>query len=289
MRKIRTAICVIFAVTCVLFSFYVIKTRQLEDHTPPVITCAEDVLYVSVNAEEEELLAGVTAEDDKDGDITSSIRVSAMSHFIVEGRRTITYIVFDEANQAGSAERTVVYTDYVSPRIYLSEPLRYTINDFYDANMAENMTAEDCLDGDITNQIRITRNGSYYYEAGDYDVTAQVTNSAGDVCVLTLKATVVDSGNEKELEKYYPVLSEYIVYTEMGSELNFSQYLVGVKRGSKEYTFADDTELLSFSKKDIDIEANVEYSKAGVYPVEYSYITSEGVQAVTRMYVVVEE
>lgn len=289
MRKIRTAICVIFVVTCVLFSFYMIKTRQLEDHTPPVITCAEDVLYVSVDAEEKELLAGVTAEDDKDGDITSSIRVSAMSHFIAEGRRTITYIVFDEANQAGSAERTVVYTDYVSPRIYLAKPLRYTTNNFYDANIAENMAAEDCLDGDITNQIRITRSSSYYYEAGDYDVTAQVTNSAGDVCVLTLKATVVDGGDTRELEKYYPMLSEYIVYTEIGSELNLAQYLVGVKRGSREYTFAEDMEFLSFTKKDIDIEANVDYSKAGVYPVEYSCTTSEGVQAVTRLYVVVEE
>lgn len=289
MRKIRTAICVIFAVTCVLFSFYIIKTRQLEDHTPPVITCAEDVLYVSVNAAEQDLLAGVTAEDDKDGDITGSIRVSAMSHFIVEGRRTITYIVFDEANQAGSAERTVVYTDYVSPRIYLSEPLRYTINDFYDANIAENMTAEDCLDGDITNQIRISRTGSYYYEAGEYDVTAQVTNNAGDVCVLALKATVVDGGDAKELEKYYPVLSEYIVYTQVGRELELEQYLIGVKRGSIEYTFEDDIELLSFAKEDIAIEANVDYSKAGVYPVEYSYTTLEGVQAATRLYVVVEE
>lgn len=289
MRKVRVAICAIFAVTCVLFAVYLIKTEQLEDHTPPTITCAEDTISVSVTADETELLQGVTAEDNKDGDITSSIRVSGMSHFIQKGRRTITYIVFDEANQAGTAERTLIYTDYTSPKIYLSQPLRYTLNDYYDANLAENMTAEDCLDGDVTKQIRISQTDDYYYEVGEYDITAQVTNNAGDVCVVPMQVTVVDGSDKEEAAKYYPILSDYIVYTNVNSQLDLWDYIVGVKNGNAEYTFADNGNMLAITAADIQVESQIDYSTAGVYTVEYSYTTLEGVEAVTKLYVVVEE
>ena len=107
MKSMRTIICAVFLFSCVVLVFHLVKTRQLEDHTPPVITCAEDEITVSVSADDTALLKGVTAEDDKDGDITDSVRVSAMTHFIEKGKRTITYIVFDQANQAGTAQRTV--------------------------------------------------------------------------------------------------------------------------------------------------------------------------------------
>lgn len=289
MRKIRVAICAIFVITCAMFAAYQIKTRRLEDHIPPTITCAEDTISVSVAAGDEELLQGVTAEDNRDGDITDSIRISGMSHFIEKGRRTITYIVFDEANQAGTAERTLIYTDYTSPKIYLSQPLRYTITDLYDVNFAENLTAWDCLDGDITNQIRISQPDSYYYEAGEYNLTVQVTNGAGDVCVVPMQIESVDGSDKEEAAKYYPMLSEYIVYTSVGNELNPRDYIIGVMNGETGYTFAENSYILALTAEDIQIESEVDYSAAGVYTVRYSYTTSEGIEAVTKLYVVVED
>lgn len=288
MRKIRVAICAIFAITCVMFAAYQIKTRRLEDHIPPVIACAEDTISVSVTAGDEELLQGVTAADDKDGDITDSIRVSAMSHFIEKGRRTITYVVFDAANHAGTAERTLIYTDYTSPKIYLSQPLRYTPGDSYNVNLVENMTAEDCLDGDITNRIRVSLPGDYYAETGEYDITAQVTNSAGDVCVIPMQITIADSSDKDEDAKYYPELSDYIVYTNVGSQLNLGDYIVGVTNGDQVYTFEDDGAMLALTREDIQVESEVDYSNAGVYTVKYSYTTLGGIEAVTKLYVVVE-
>lgn len=301
MRRVRIAVCLIFVISCVLFVFHMVKTRQLEDHTPPVITCREETIAVSVSAGDNELLAGVTAMDDKDGDITDSIRVSSMSHFVEKGKRTVTYIVFDRANQAGTAQRVLEYTDYTSPKIYLSEPLRYPQSGTSRADLSASMTAEDCLDGDLTNQIRISLSDDFYNSdtPGDYDITVQVSNSAGDVCVIPMEVTVVDTGDREESQKYYPVLSEYIVYTPVGKELSLSSYLTGMKRGNSVYTFEEDREYLEMSKSDVQIDGSVDYSNAGVYPVDYSYTLKSmneegepedtGIKAVTRLYVVVEE
>ena len=290
MKSVRTIICAVFLFSCVVFAFYLVKTHQLEDHTPPVITCDKDEITVSVSADDTALLKGVTAEDDKDGDITDSVRVSAMTHFIDKAKRTITYIVFDQANQAGTAQRTVMYSDYESPKIYLSEPLRYSLSERSKANPAEYMTAEDCLDGDVTKQIRMSLGDDYYNSvAGDYDVTAQVTNSAGDVRVVPLQVTFVDNSNREESMKYYPVLSEYIVYTGVDEKVSLASYITGVKRGNGVYSFEDDAEYLPFTKSAINVEHEIDYAKPGTYPVEYSYTTEEGIKAVTRLYVVVEE
>lgn len=289
MRKTRVAICVLFAVTSIIFAAYIIMVRQLEDHTPPTITCTENTISVSVTAEDAELMQGLTAYDDRDGNITDSIRVSAMSHFIEKGRRTITYVVFDEANQAGTAERTLIYTDYTSPKIYLSQPLRSEIDNSSSMSLMNCLTAEDCLDGDITNQIRISMSEISYIQVGEYDITLQVTNSAGDVCVVPMQITIVDSSDKTEQSKYYPLLSEYIVYTTVGNQLNLRDYIIGAEHKNGQYTFAENGNMLMFTASDIQIESSVDYSQAGVYVVNYSYTTSEGIEAVTKMYVVVED
>lgn len=290
MGKIRMMIVAIFMVSCVIFGFYTVKTSRLEDHTPPEITCDKNVITVKASADDAQLLKGVTAMDDKDGDITDSVRVSAMSHFVEKGKRTITYIVFDKANQAGTAQRTVIYSDYESPKVYLSEPLRASISQASKLNLAENFKAEDCLDGDLTKQLRISTDDAYYaYTAGEYEMTVQVSNSAGDVRAIPMTITLTDNTNREESAKYYPDLSEYIVYTKVGEELKLSSYIEGVSHGNQTYSFEEDAELLTLKKSDIKIEEEIDYSKAGVYPVEYSYTTEEEITAVTRLYVVVEE
>lgn len=290
MRRIRMLIVGIFVISLVIFGAYKVKTKQLEDHTPPVITCDENVIVVKASANDQELLKGVTAEDNKDGDLTDSIRISARSHFIEKGKRTITYIVFDEANQAGMAQRTVIYSDYESPKIYLSEPLRYSMNQNSNVNPAQFMTASDCLDGDLTKQIRLTLSDEYYsYVSGEKEITAQVTNSAGDVRVIPLQVMFVDQSDKDEGMKYYPCLTDYIVYTKIDKTLQLSSYLKGMQRGNMEYSFEEDSELLPMTKKEVKIEHEINYSREGVYPVEYSYTTEEGIRAVTKMYVVVEE
>lgn len=290
MRKLRIIVCLMFVASCVIFGIYTVKIRMVEDHTPPVITCEEDTISVSVEAEESELLQGVTAKDNRDGDITKSIRISSKSHFMEKGKCTVEYIVFDKANQAGTAQRTLIYTDYTSPKIHLTKPLKYTVSELKSADLTADMTAEDCLDGDLTNQIRTSLGDSFYdYEPGTYEITAQVSNSYGDVCAVPLEVTVTDNTDRTESSKSYPMLSEYIAYTKVGSEIDLGSYLKGIMRGGAEYTFAEDGAYIEVSPDQIQIQSNVDYSKAGTYTVNYSYTPEGGVEAVTKLAVVVEE
>lgn len=290
MRRIRIAVCLLFVISCAMFGIYMVKVKMVEDNTPPKLTCEKDSISVSVKAETKELLEGITAKDNRDGDITDSVRVSSMSHFIQKGKRTVTYVVFDEANLPATVQRTLVYTDYVSPKIYLKKPLRYAASEVRNANFAENMTAEDCLDGDLTNQIRTIWDESFYMiQPGTYSLTLQVNNSAGDVCMIPVEVQIVDSTDRGESGKSYPVLSDYIAYTKVGKEINPGSYLIGIKSGNDEHLFGDPSSNLGVTAQNVLIKSNVNYSEPGVYTVEYTYTNKAGITAVTKLYVVVEE
>lgn len=288
MIRLKRIICIIFVLACIGCAGYVVKSRMVEDHTPPVITCKKDTISVSVGDGEDALLKGVKARDNRDGDLTKSIRIASMSHFI-HGKRTVTYVVFDKANHAGTLERTVEYKDYTPPKIHMSQPLKFSLTEMEQANVSEFLTAEDCLDGDLTSQIRTIVDNSFYgAQAGTYPVTLQVSNSAGDVCTVPVELTITDPADRQERYKEYPLLSEYIVYTSVNQEIDPGAYLKGMEKNGTEYTYENDGAMLSGTQEAIGVASNVDYSKPGVYTVEYSYTAEGAPTAVTKLYVVVE-
>lgn len=289
MRRVRLTIIIVFALSVIAFAAYNIVAKIVEDHTPPVITSDSDTISVSVEDDESALLQGLTAEDNRDGDLTDSIRVASMTNFTEPGKRTITYAVFDSANLAATYTRSLEYTDYTPPTIELSEPLRFRLDDTSELNVAENMTAEDCLDGDITAQIRATFNDSTYVsQAGNYGLAVQVSNSAGDTCAVSLTVTITDPSDDREMEKYYPVLSRYIVYTTTGKSLDLESFITGFERNGTEYLFEEDgDDVLPGGRGDVEISGDVDYDTAGTYTVDYTFTSEDGVSATTKLAVVV--
>jgi hypothetical protein len=147
--------------------------------------------------------------------------------------------------------------------------------------------AEDCLDGDITNQVRVLSENYYYdIQEGSIDVTLQVNNNAGDVRAVPVEFRIIYHDNDEERKKEYPALSDYIVYTKVGKKIKPEKYLTGLMRGETEYKF---DELGTVTKEDVKITSNVDYEKPGVYTVEFSYKAEGAGKAVTKLYVVVEE
>lgn len=287
MKRLRTMVSILFVIACVLLTAYLIKKHLITDHTPPKISIAEETLTVSVTADDAEFLKGVTAKDNRDGNITDRIRISSKSHFIEKGRRTFTYVVFDNENNGAGAERTIIYEDYTSPKIHLDAPLRFTVNEARNVNFLKYMRAEDCLFGDLSRQMRISLEEAWYdQEPGEYALTAQVSNEAGDICEIPMTAIITDN-SLIETKKYYPALSEYIVYTSVEQPLELKDYLTGVMRGNTEYHFGERD--ITVTAEQIKISAEIDYSVPGVYEVEYSYTSLEGITAVTKLYVVVEE
>lgn len=193
MRKIRIAVVAVFLLSAIAYGWLTLFADRGKDTTPPTIQCSQDTLQLSVEDDESKLLEGITAQDNVDGDLTAAIRVSALSRFAAQGRRTVDYVVFDSANNFATYSRTVQYTDYQPPRIWLDEPLRVDINQLEKFDPSASLRAEDVLDGDISNKVRVSVNsGAYVGDAGNYPITAQVSNSAGDTVTVPLEMTVID-------------------------------------------------------------------------------------------------
>ena len=259
MRRLRIAVAGLFVLSLIAFIAFNIVDRITADHTPPTITSESDTVSVTLKPEKDSdkessdeesgeepdddaaLYQGLTAEDNRDGDLTDSIRVSSMSNFTEPGKREITYAVFDSSNNSATLTRTLEYTDYTSPQIQLSAPLRYTLDEMSDVSLTENMSVEDCLDGDITSQIRASYNDAVYVQqAGDYPITVQVSNSAGDTCTVNLTVTVTDPSDENESQKYYPLLSQYIVYAKVGGSVDYDSLITGFEHNGAEYLFEEE-------------------------------------------------
>lgn len=286
MRRIRLAVVGIFVLSLIAFIVFNIVNRVTTDSTPPVITSESDTVTVSVAAEESELLAGLTATDDEDGDLTGEIMISSMSNFTEPGKRTVSYVVFDASNNASTLTRNLEYTDYTAPQIKLTQPLRYSLNEMEDASLTENMSVQDCLDGDITQQIRATFNDSSYIAmAGEYGITVQVSNSAGDTCSVPLTVTVTDPAEESG--KYYPMLSDYIVYAPVGGYVDLTSLLIGLENSSTQYLFADANPSAPGGIESVAIGGAVDYNTPGTYTVDYQFTSASGVTGTTKLAVVV--
>ena len=286
MRRIRLAVVGIFVLSLIAFIVFNIVNRVTTDSTPPVITSESDTVTVSVAAEESELLAGLTAADDEDGDLTGEIMISSMSNFTEPGKRTVSYVVFDASNNASTLTRNLEYTDYTAPQIKLTQPLRYSLNEMEDASLTENMSVQDCLDGDITQQIRATFNdGAYIALAGEYGITVQVSNSAGDTCSVPLTVTVTDPAEESG--KYYPMLSDYIVYAPVGGYVDLTSLLIGLENSSTQYLFADANPSAPGGIESVAIGGAVDYNTPGTYTVDYQFTSASGATGTTKLAVVV--
>lgn len=290
MRRLRIAVAVIFVLSLAGFIGFNIYLNIIKDTEPPTIVSESDTISVSVESEDDsELYQGLSAEDNRDGDLTDSIRISSMSNFTEPGKREVTYAVFDRANNSATLTRTLEYTDYTSPRIELTAPLRYTLSEMEKVNLTENMQVEDCLDGDITSQIRASYSDSVYVQqAGDYPVTVQVSNSAGDTCTVNLTVTATDPSDQEESGRYYPLLSKYIVYAKAGGSVDYKSLITGFERNGSEYLFEDsEDEFMPGSRDDIKISGDVNFDEPGSYTVDYQFTSEDGITATTKLAVVV--
>lgn len=265
MRRLRLLLIVFFLIVFAVFMASNIHEYLTSDYSAPEITADSPVLQLSVNATDEELLAGMRATDNLDGDVTRSLVVVSKSKFIARNTRNINYAAFDGNNNVGTFTRKLVYTDYHAPRFELLQPLRFVSgNSSYD--YLRNIRAYDCLDGNISSQIKITFADK---EIAGESTTTQlinllVTNSAGDSSALQLVATFEDYDS---FSKASPGLSNYIIYVKPGEKPNLRSYLDGVWSAGNTRRFSD----LGFDPDtDVSIDdSKVDYNTPGVYTAYY--------------------
>ena len=126
MRKFQICIILLFIASIGLFGFTRVELKMTTQNQSPVIALQEgeaEVFSISTSAEETDLLQGITATDPEDGDLTDEVMVERISPLTDDHTCEVTYAVFDSQGKSGSFTRTVKYSDYVSPKIDLKEPL----------------------------------------------------------------------------------------------------------------------------------------------------------------------
>ena len=139
---------------------------------------------------------GVTASDNVDGDISSSVVVAGDAvNTNTAGTYIITYNVSDAAgNAATQVTRTVVVAvDTVKPVISLNGGS--TINVALGGTFTDpGATATDNVDGNISSGIVVGGNTVNVNTAGSYVITYNVTDAAGNAATQVTRTVIVSAG-----------------------------------------------------------------------------------------------
>ena len=105
----KTRIVIYLAIATIALTVISVFVYLQQDHTAPEIDVpAGEITYVE-GQEDEVLLSGVKASDDKDGDLSKDIRIYDVA-VLENGRQAlVTYAVYDKSNNLGKATKMVTY------------------------------------------------------------------------------------------------------------------------------------------------------------------------------------
>ncbi len=270
MRILRVTVTIIFIVVAIVFTGFYIGEKINTDTTIPTINIESGVLEVGFDADEKELLKGVTATDVKDGDLTKDIIIQSVSNFLDDGVCKVTYAVCDSNNNVATATRKIHYINYTSPKFSMVNSTCFSI--YEGVNITDVFRAYDCIDGDISRNIIITSKDFAGSVSGVFELEVSVTNSKGDTSMVNIPLIVEDRSITAPQIK----LNEYLIYTNIGTEVDFYDSLVeAVDNSGVDITSS------------VRIEENVDFSKAGTYSVHYYVTDSRGNQGHTVLNVIV--
>ena len=272
MRYFRLSVVLLFLLSLALCVWTVHEYRQNSNADLPVLTCQEDFLELSVSDGPEALMAGLSAYDKTDGDLTDQILVASVSHVIQPGTVKIKYVVFDSHNNSATVSRKVHYTDYESPRFSLGKAPIYLRGDNFD--LLKYITVTDALDGDISHKVKVVSSAVSNYSAGSYPISLEVANSYGDTAQIELRVIYQDKNNARVTI----TLKDYITYVETGSRFDPMASILSVTDGNG----------AALNKNAVTIDGNVDTSQPGCYQLTYSY-EANGLQGQSCMTVVVTD
>ena len=255
MRYLKIFVILFFLLSLGLCIWTVHTYQQGINDDIPVLHCEIPELTISVKDPPEALLAGLTAQDQTDGDLTAQIMVASTTHFISPGTIRVKYVVFDQHNNAATITRSVHYSDYESPRFSLSQAPIYLRGDNFD--ILDHITVIDDLDGDISHKVKVISSAVSNYTTGSYPVVLEVANSYGDTAQIELRVIYQDKNTSQVTIR----LRDYIAYVEAGSTFDPYSYILSVS----------DSNGTAFPKTSVTIDGNVNTAQPGSYQLTYSY------------------
>lgn len=295
MKWIKRFIISAFIISLWVGAYEAYQMQQKRDIAGPKLICENEKISASIEAGNEELMKGIKAIDEQDGDVTDSLLIESIEKNPsgADNEFMISYAAFDHSNNIGAVTRKLHYTDYHSPRFSISSPLRFSKNE--DITLVQYVKADDCLDGDISPFIKIDGEDKFDEDPkeGIYDCTLQVTNSVGDTASLPVKVEIYDDSYEERNFVPKIMLKQYVLYLSKGDAFEPTDYLdyvydqmtlsidygpmVSIKENGKKREVTE-AEAKEKSGKWINISrikysSDVDTEKKGNYSVVYTYTT----------------
>lgn len=160
------------------------------DTTAPVLDGFRDIEYV-IGDTIPDLTNGISALDDVDGDISSSITFDDSNvDFAVPGTYEVTVTVTDSSgNETTTSFNVVVSKESVPPVI--SGAKDFSVERFSkDVDALDGLSANDNVDGDITANIVFDDSDVDYDQLGSYDAFYTVSDAAGNETEVKVNVTV---------------------------------------------------------------------------------------------------
>ena len=102
MRRTRIFTIVLFVIAAAAFAVSQVM-QMMTDKSGPTISMDTDSITVSAEASEKDLLQGVTAQDNTDGDVSQNLMIENMSNLMEGDTRTMTIVAFEQ----GAAQRDI--------------------------------------------------------------------------------------------------------------------------------------------------------------------------------------
>lgn len=283
MKRVNILLLLVLAAAVGLFGCYQFWIHSRLDTAGPVLTIEEGLLEISVEDPREALMQGITALDDRDGDVTSNILIESIYGINADHVTTVTYAAFDSAGNVSKIQRQVRYVDYRSPRFDLYGSLTFAFGSGFD--LLDYVGANDVLEGDIRRRVHATliSNTKSIEAEGRHQVSLQVTNSLGDTAELTIPVEVYDP-------EWYTAdvqLTDYLIYLEQGAQFDPRSCL-------KSFVFRGEPIDLRYGAPgdiSVEIDNGVKTDVPGVYEVTYTLSRSLNMMTysgVAKLIVIVE-
>ncbi|WP_338631904.1 immunoglobulin-like domain-containing protein [Clostridium baratii] len=234
----------------------------------PIINGANNVIIVEGTSFDP--MAGVTATDTEDGNITKDIKVTGTVNTNKPGKYELTYTVTDSDGNTTIVKRIVTvnmkWAEINNAPVITAENKTIKVGDKFDPMTG--VAATDAEDGNITKDIKVIENTVNTNKPGTYKVVYEITDSQGAKTIKEIHVTVVS--NDK------PIINgaNNVIIVE-GTSFD---PMAGVT--------ATDTEDGNITK-DIKVTGTVNTNKPGKYELTYTVTDSDGNTTIVKRIVTV--
>lgn len=238
-----------------------------KDRIKPEIHFPKTEMTYARGSNESKLLKGVTATDNRDGDVTKSLRISSVIPNKDNTEVTVEYTAKDSSNNVRKISRTIPYSDSDKENSNEEEAAASDGSAEGDEIVTESGVDED-TDGDNPGEGDTSSAESAAQDSG-ISANSAASQSTNESAATENAAAASDESEIAGLTAGSPQirLKAHTAVIPVGGTFSYMQYIDSMK---------DDKDNNATLAQRIELKGSVDTSKAGTYTVTYVLRDSDG-------------